>query len=69
MSSDERVPLDPDADSMRRLTDLFEQARFSAHSITEDMRADAVGSLAALRDELTVVVSQRAAPDAEGDNA
>jgi len=57
------------ADSMRRLTDLFEQARFSAHSITEDMRADAVGSLAALRDELTVVVSQRAAPDAEGDNA
>jgi hypothetical protein len=47
------------ADAMRRLTDLFEQARFSQHQIDEDMRRAAVDAFTAVRDELTSVRSDR----------
>jgi hypothetical protein len=47
------------ADAMRRLTDLFEQARFSRHQIDEDMRRAAVDAFTAVRDELTSVRSDR----------
>ena len=47
------------ADAMRRLTDLFEQARFSRHQIDEDMRRAAVEAFTAVRDELTSVRSDR----------
>ena len=36
----------------RRLTDLFEQARFSTHPVDHDMRADASHALRAVRDQL-----------------
>ena len=38
--------------SVRRLTDLFEQARFSRHRIDAAMKQEALAALAALRDEL-----------------
>jgi hypothetical protein len=47
------------AEAMRRLTDLFEQARFSRHQIDEDMRRAAVDAFTAVRDELTSVRSDR----------
>jgi hypothetical protein len=37
------------ADPARRLTGLFEEAKFSAHVIDEPMRQDALTCLAALR--------------------
>ncbi|GEM_PF-5001622 len=49
------------AGSMRELTGLFEQARFSSHAITESMRSDAVDALGSLKDELTRVAAERAA--------
>jgi hypothetical protein len=39
---------------VRRLTDLFTEARFSPHPVTEDMRAAARRSLAAVADALAV---------------
>ena len=41
-----------DEDAVRRLTDLFEWARFSDHEPEPAMRDDAVDALAAVRDEL-----------------
>jgi hypothetical protein len=38
--------------SIRRLTDLFEQARFSAHTIDAAMKGEAIAALSALRAEL-----------------
>ena len=38
--------------SAARLTELFEEARFSPHEIGESMRGEAIAALAALRDEL-----------------
>jgi hypothetical protein len=38
--------------SIRRLTDLFEQARFSAHTIDAAMKGEAIIALSALRAEL-----------------
>jgi hypothetical protein len=38
--------------SIRRLTDLFEQARFSSHWIDATMKQEAIGALTALRSEL-----------------
>ena len=38
--------------SIRRLTDLFEQARFSRHTIDGEMKLEAIGALTALRAEL-----------------
>jgi hypothetical protein len=44
--------LDASAEAVRRLTDLFEWARFSHHEPEPSMRDDAVDALIAVRDEL-----------------
>jgi hypothetical protein len=46
------LSLDASADAVRRLTDLFEWARFSHHEPEPSMRDDAVDALIAVRDEL-----------------
>ena len=46
------LTLHASADSVRRLTDLFEWARFSHHEPEPSMRDDAVDALIAVRDEL-----------------
>jgi hypothetical protein len=46
------LTLDASAESVRRLTDLFEWARFSHHEPEPSMRDDAVDALVAVRDEL-----------------
>jgi hypothetical protein len=50
------VSLHASALSVERLTELFERARFSRHTIDENMREDAIHALTDVRDEL------RAAP-------
>jgi hypothetical protein len=40
------------ADAVRRLTSLFEQAKFSRHEIDGAMKQDAIGALRELRDDL-----------------
>jgi hypothetical protein len=46
------LSLDTSASAVRRLTDLFEWARFSHHEPEPSMRDDAVEALVAVRDEL-----------------
>jgi Domain of unknown function (DUF4129) len=46
------LSLDTSAAAVRRLTDLFEWARFSHHEPEPSMRDDAVDALVAVRDEL-----------------
>jgi uncharacterized membrane protein len=46
------LSLDTSAAAVRRLTDLFEWARFSQHEPDASMRDEAVDALAAVRDEL-----------------
>jgi len=46
------LSLDTSAEAVRRLTDLFEWARFSQHEPEPSMRDDAVDALSAVRDEL-----------------
>ena len=46
------LALDTSAEAVRRLTDLFEWARFSHHEPEPWMRDDAVDALVAVRDEL-----------------
>ena len=46
------LSLDTSAEAVRRLTDLFEWARFSHHEPEPSMRDDAVDALLAVRDEL-----------------
>lgn len=46
------VELDIREPAIRRLTELFEYARFSPHVVDEAMRADALESLAAIREDL-----------------
>jgi hypothetical protein len=46
------VTLDASAEAVRRLTDLFEWARFSHHEPEPAMRDEAVDALIAVRDEL-----------------
>ena len=46
------VELETSADAARRLTDLFERAKFSQHEPAESMRDDAIDALVAVRDEL-----------------
>jgi hypothetical protein len=48
------LSLDTSTDAVRRLTDLFEWARFSHHEPEPSMRDDAVDALIAVRDELRV---------------
>jgi Domain of unknown function (DUF4129) len=40
------------ADAVTRLTDLFEQAKFSLHEIDASMKRDAIGALKEIRDDL-----------------
>ena len=44
--------LETSAESVRRLTDLFEWAKFSQHEPGPEMRDDAIDALVAVRDEL-----------------
>jgi hypothetical protein len=44
--------LDAGAGAARRLTDLFERAKFSHHEPAERMRTDAIDALVAVRDDL-----------------
>jgi Domain of unknown function (DUF4129) len=44
--------LDVGERAVRRLTDLFERARFSTHEIDEPMRVEAIAALGRVRDEL-----------------
>ena len=46
------LSLDTSAEAVRRLTELYEWARFSHHEPEPSMRDDAVEALAAVRDEL-----------------
>ena len=46
------LSLDTSAEAVRRLTELFEWARFSHHEPEPSMRDDAVDALIAVRDEL-----------------
>jgi hypothetical protein len=46
------VGLDASAHAARRLTDLFERAKFSQHEPAESMRDEAIDALVAVRDEL-----------------
>jgi hypothetical protein len=46
------LALDTSAGAVRRLTDLFEWARFSHHEPEPEMRDEAIEALAAVRDEL-----------------
>jgi len=46
------LSLDTSAGAVRRLTDLFEWARFSHHEPEPSMRDDAIDALVAVRDEL-----------------
>jgi hypothetical protein len=46
------VELDASADAARRLTELFERAKFSQHEPAESMRDEAIDALVAVRDEL-----------------
>jgi hypothetical protein len=41
-------------DAVRRLTDLFEQAKFSRHEIDSSMKQDAIDALRTIRDDLQV---------------
>jgi hypothetical protein len=52
------VELDASADAARRLTDLFERAKFSQHEPAEEMRTEAIDALVAVRDELRRPVSE-----------
>ncbi len=46
------LELEASAGAVRRLTELFEWAKFSPHEPEPSMRDDAVDALAAVRDEL-----------------
>jgi Domain of unknown function (DUF4129) len=54
--------LDTSAPSVRRLTDLFEWAKFSPHEPEESMRDEAVEALEAVRDELRATSADSRAP-------
>ena len=44
--------LEVSENSVRRLTELFEYAKFSTHEIDAEMKEQAIDAFAALRDEL-----------------
>jgi hypothetical protein len=47
------LELDAGADAARRLTDLFQRAKFSNHELAESMRDEAIDALVAVRDDLS----------------
>ena len=52
------VELDAGADAARRLTDLFQRAKFSHHEPAESMREEAIDALIAVRDDLSRPASE-----------
>ncbi|HVS86303.1 MAG TPA: DUF4129 domain-containing protein [Gaiellaceae bacterium] len=55
------VELDASAGAARRLTSLFEWAKFSQHEPEPQMRDEAIDALVAVRDELRTPAAERAA--------
>jgi hypothetical protein len=53
--------LEVPSDAVRRLTELFDRAKFSQHVIDEEMKEDAIGALVRVRDELRLAARRRAA--------
>jgi hypothetical protein len=53
--------LDTSTDSIRRLTALFERAKFSQHEPEPEMRDEAIDALVAVRDELARAVEEAVA--------
>lgn len=53
--------LDASGPAVSKLTDLFEQAKFSHHEPDESMRADAIDALVAVRDELRAPATEAVA--------
>lgn len=45
--------------SARRLTDLFERAKFSQHAVGQEMKRDAIAALVQVRDELRLAEEER----------
>jgi hypothetical protein len=52
------LELDAGADAARRLTDLFQRAKFSNHEPAESMRDEAIDALMAVRDDLSRPASE-----------
>jgi hypothetical protein len=52
------VELDAGGDAARRLTDLFQRAKFSQHEPAESMRDEAIDALIAVRDDLSRPTSE-----------
>ena len=52
--------LDVDRRSVRRLTDLFTQAKFSQHDVDVGMKEEAIAALEQVRDELRAAEARRA---------
>jgi hypothetical protein len=52
------VELDAGAGAARRLTDLFQRAKFSHHEPAESMRDEAIDALIAVRDDLSRPASE-----------
>jgi hypothetical protein len=57
--------LDVPRGPVRELTDLYERAKFSQHTVDERMRERAIAALVRIRDELRAL-AERASQDAEG---
>lgn len=53
--------LDVPSDAVRRLTELFDRAKFSQHVIEEEMKEDAIRALERVRDELRLGARRQAA--------
>ena len=49
--------LSTSGDAVSRLTSLFERAKFSPHEVDDGMKAEAIGALVAVRDELREAAS------------
>jgi hypothetical protein len=56
--------LDVDRRSIRRLTDLFTWAKFSAHDVDAGMKEEAIDALSTVRDELRAADERRHAEEA-----
>ncbi|MEP7105133.1 MAG: DUF4129 domain-containing protein, partial [Chloroflexota bacterium] len=50
------LELDIREPALRRLTELYEYARFSQHGVDDGMRSDALAALVAIREDLLVPV-------------
>jgi hypothetical protein len=55
--------LEVDRGAVRRLTDLYEWAKFSQHDVEEAMKLDAIAALEQIRDELRAAASRAEEPE------